>query len=261
MRIALISDIHGNALALEAVLREIAREPVDAIWNLGDIFYGPLWPRRSWELLQPLNAVTIRGNQDRDLFEATPERVVANATLRFDLAELGRAPIDWLRALPATQLHGEVYACHGTPDSDLVYLLEDIASGDAQLRDDAAITALLGHRGERVVVCGHTHTPRALRLTDGRLVVNPGSVGLPAYDDDLPVAHRMQTRSPQARWALIERGERGERGWSAQLRATDYDFQAAAAQAERNGRADWAGWLRTGRASIPGHVAQSSSEP
>jgi putative phosphoesterase len=247
MRVALLSDIHGNALALEAVLVEMADERVDVVMNLGDIFYGPLWPRRTWELLRSLNAVTIVGNEDRKLFDASADEIASQATVAYNLRDLGDEPIAWMRALPATTRVDEIYACHGTPDSDTIYLLEDVASGDAVLRDERDIKEQLGALHERVIVCGHSHTPRAITLSDGTLIVNPGSVGLPAYDDDQP-PHRMQTGTPHARWALIEKTPQG---WHSELRSTAYDHEAAARQAEAQQRPDWASWLRSGVAHIP----------
>ena len=79
----------------------------------------------------------------------------------------------------------------------------------------------------------------------GRLaLVNPGSLGLPAFDDEHPHAHCAETGNRHAHWALVERADGGN--WRVQLRATPYDFEAAARQAERNGRGDWADALRTG---------------
>jgi putative phosphoesterase len=249
MRVALLSDIHGNALALQAVLLEMADERVDVVMNLGDIFYGPLWPRHTWELLRSVDAVTIVGNEDRKLFDASADDIAQIPTVAYNLRDLGDEPIEWMRSLPPTTRVDEIYACHGTPDSDLVYLLEDVASGDAALREESDINALLGEfRDERVVVCGHSHMPRAITLGNGTLIVNPGSVGLPAYDDDLPQPHRMQTGTPHARWALLTKTPQG---WRAELRSTAYDFDAAARQAEAQQRSDWAGWLRSGLADIP----------
>ena len=257
MRVALLSDIHGNALALEAVLLELAGERVDVVMNLGDIFYGPLWPRHTWELLRSIEAVTIVGNEDRKLFDASADDIASHPTVAYNLRDLGDEPIEWMRSLPATTRVDEIYACHGTPDSDLVYLLEDIAGGDAQLRGEAAIKSQLGDFGnERVIVCGHTHTPRAISLSNGTLIVNPGSVGLPAYDDDLPVPHRMQTGTPHARWAMLTKTPQG---WSAELRSTAYDFDAAALQAQAQQRADWAGWLRSGRRPTSGSSCRACS--
>ncbi len=69
MRLAVISDIHGNLLALEAVLADIAERGVDAIVNLGDCVTGPLWPRETFERLAELDLPTVRGNHDRWIVE------------------------------------------------------------------------------------------------------------------------------------------------------------------------------------------------
>lgn len=76
------------------------------------------------------------------------------------------------------------------------------------------------------------------------MIVNPGSVGLPAYDDVHPVAHRVETGSPHARYAVAER----QGGiWSTSLIAIPYDWETAARVAQARGRGDWAVALRTGR--------------
>ncbi|HEY8611153.1 MAG TPA: metallophosphoesterase family protein, partial [Roseomonas sp.] len=108
---------------------------------------------------------------------------------------------------------------------------------------DAILPRLDGIGAARLVLCGHTHTPRAV-TAGGVLVVNPGSVGLPAYRDAEPVPHVMEAGSPHARYALAMRTELG---WSAELRAVAYDWDAAARQAEEHGRPDVAHVARTGR--------------
>ena len=65
MRLAIISDVHGNVRALEAVLADIRSRGVDATVNLGDCVAGPTWPRESFECLATLNVPTVRGNHDR----------------------------------------------------------------------------------------------------------------------------------------------------------------------------------------------------
>src|SRR3954454_10015468 len=100
MRIALISDIHGNRWALAAVLDHIARQRVDAIWNLGDILSGPLEPGATADLLAPLALPTIRGNHERQLL-ACAERPGAPSD-QFAFAHTEPRHHDWLRALPAT---------------------------------------------------------------------------------------------------------------------------------------------------------------
>ena|ERR1035437_3422020 len=249
MRIALISDIHANALALRAVLADIKNIGVDQVFNLGDILYGPLWPRETFDLLQTINAITIQGNQDREIYEAMPSELEQRPILSFTIEDLRADGVAWLKGLPKTMLVGDVFLCHGTPQSDVVYLLENVQSGLPSVRDDAQIQTLLAGCHAPVVVCGHTHTPRLVRLASGQIVVNPGSIGLPAYDDELPLRHRMQSYSPDASYAIIEKTGAG---WATALRRVPYDFVATAKKARELGSVGaraWAGCLETGRVS------------
>jgi len=87
-----------------------------------------------------------------------------------------------------------------------------------------------------------------MELADGQTVFNPGSVGLPAYDDDHPTWHFMQAESQHARYGLVERGPAG---WNFSFRALRYDWEAAAALAVSRGRRDWAHALSSGLALRP----------
>ncbi|HWH72967.1 MAG TPA: metallophosphoesterase family protein [Methylibium sp.] len=259
MRIAAVSDIHGNLPALEAVLAEIEHEDVDLVVNLGDLVSGPLWPLETARRLMALDWPTIRGNHERQLL-SVPLDQQGDSDAQACRA-LGDAERAWLAALPnALRLPGDMQCCHGTPSSDLQYLLETVVDGfDAQrarcgeatahgLRAATAdeVTARIGGgRHAAVLLCGHSHVPRILPLPGGALVVNPGSVGLPAYDDAHPLPHWVENDGPQARWALLERDVGGR--WSARLRATGYDHAHAARRAEAHHRGDWADALRTGR--------------
>ena len=188
MRIAAISDIHSNVYALEAVLADIRRQSPDVIVNLGDILYGPIAPRATYDCLMANDCITIRGNQDRQIYDATAAEAQANPTLGFILDDLGAKPLHWMRNLPfALQLNEDIYLCHGTPQDDLVYLLEDVSHGQPELRNDEDILALLGGEASNLILCGHTHMPRVVTTSTGQTIVNPGSVGLPAYTEDLPV--------------------------------------------------------------------------
>ena len=232
-RYAVISDIHGNILALDAVLTDIERRSISDIINLGDSVHGPLEPEATALLLMDIHAINIRGNQDRDIPEGTAKA-------------LSRQSIEWLESLPATGSVGEdIFLCHGTPRADDEYLLEKIDNGKGVLKDEADIIPLLAGIKQKVILCGHSHISRVIRLRDGRLAVNPGSVGLPAYEDEIPVPHTMETGSPHARYAILEKDGTE---WKAELIEVPYDFETAARKARANGREDWERWLMEGRA-------------
>ena len=264
-RIAIVSDIHGNLPALEAVWTEIERASAPLVVNLGDIASGPLWPRETVQWLmaraatEPARWRTIAGNHERQCLATDVARMGASDA--HAARALGAAERAWLAALPATQwILDDVLLCHGTPASDLIYLMETVTPGqgvDGHRGLRAATAAELGERlagtpagdtrsglAASLVLCGHTHVPRAMALSGGPLVVNPGSVGLPAYDDVHPLPHFVENGSPDARWALVERDRRG--AWHVQLRSTPYDWAAAATQAQANGRGDWADALASG---------------
>lgn len=254
MRIAAISDIHGNLPALDAVLADIAASGVDVTVNLGDILSGPLWIEESAARLMALGLPTIRGNHERQVLTLAPERM--GASDRFAAQRLSPAVRDWLRALPETLvLAPQVFCCHGTPDNDLQYLLETTEPGFVRGGAPGIRAATAGEAAARLgatlrgvpyalILCGHSHVPRALALPDGRLVVNPGSVGLQAYDDAHGHAHVVENGTPHARYALLTQQAAG---WHVELRAVPYDHEAAARRAEAGGRGDWADALRSGR--------------
>src|SRR6266404_234997 len=206
-RIAIIADIHANVWALDAVLSDIRREGVEVVVNLGDVLYGPLAPRATFErLLGEKVVLTVRGNQDRQIYDGS----FKNPTLNFVIEDLGEETICWLKGLPETAVfEDEIFLCHGTPSSDETYLLEDVALGRAFLKSDEEIVRLVGDVRHPVILCGHSHVPRLVRLASGQTILNPGSVGLPAYSDDLPVPHVMETYSPHASYAILTRTSAG----------------------------------------------------
>lgn len=243
MRFAAIADIHGNHLALEAVLADIRRQGVSDIINLGDCFSGPLTAGKTADLLLELNAPTVRGNHDRYLIELAPETM--HISDRAAHSELTERHLEWLRTLPVSAVHlDEAYLCHATPTDDNVYWLESVSpDGQVYLKPLEEIEALAAGIDFPLILCGHSHIPRAVRLSDGRLIVNPGSVGCPAYDDDLPSYHKVEAGHPFASYAILEKiGDT----WLPVFRQVAYDHMAMAALAAQNGREEWASGLATG---------------
>lgn len=246
MRLALLSDIHSNVFALEAVIADAQSKSVDVMANLGDILYGPIAPKATYEVLIQHDFITISGNQDRQIVEATPDELTSNPTLQFIVNDLGNEPIAWMKSLAFDhQLSDDIYLCHGTPQSDLIYLLEDVSSGTPQLREDKSITELLAGQSSSLICCGHTHIPRTVTLTNGQTIVNPGSVGLQAYTDEQPVIHSMQNYCHQASYSVVEKTDNG---WRVDNIKVPYDIEPAVTACEKRGRSDWAHFLQTGRA-------------
>lgn len=242
MRIAAIADVHGNLLALEAVLASLRAASPDLVVNLGDLVSGPFDPAGSADAQMGMGCPTLAGNHERQVLASS-----AGASDTLARSCLSAAHLDWIAGLPpmVSLASGEVFACHGSPaGGDLEYLLEDVSTGRPVLAAAAAIASRLAGIGSaRVVLCGHTHTPRIV-TAGGVLVVNPGSIGMPAYSDDTPVPHAMEAGSPHARYATLTRSAAG---WAAELHAVPYDWDAAAQQAERHGRPEVAHAARTGR--------------
>ena len=248
MRLAVLADIHGNLPALEAVLADLGRRGADAVVHLGDCVSGPLWPRETLELLVAKGWPTVRGNHDRWVSEDGDDSPLSSdGYARREIDAAGRA---WLRDLPMRlELPGGITAFHARPEDDNAYLLEDIEAGRlVQARADT-IAARLEGVSARIVLCGHSHLPWLLRLPDGRWILNPGSIGAPAYDDPTPPAHVSESGSPAARYAILELD--GDRV-AAELIAIPYDHDRAVRRAAENGHSDWAYQLATGFSLPPG---------
>ena len=225
--VAVLADIHGVLPVLDAVLAEPAVRAAERIVVCGDHAAGPQ-PTEVLDRLAALdNVVLVRGNADRDLvalargeFPRGEEPYPVDA---WAAAQLTQAHVDLLAGLPHPVVldvrgFGPVAFCHGTPrdDNEVVLVdtrLERWAAAFAGLPDDV-----------QTVVCGHTHMPFT-RLVDRRLVINPGSIGMP-YG------------RPGGHWALLENG-------AASLRRVEIDVDAAVAAVVAGSaypdRAAWAG--------------------
>lgn len=223
MTVAVLSDIHGALPALEAVLAEPEVADAEQIVLTGDLAAGPQ-PVATLDRLAALGerAIWVRGNADRELVgyrrnksTTIPDPIApwAAEQLRDDQADLlDRLPQS--ATLPVAGL-GQVYFCHATPRND-----HEVALVDSRLERWAEVLADLPEE-VTTVVCGHTHMPFT-RLAYGRMIVNPGSVGMP-YG------------RAGAHWALL--------GPGVTLRRSIVDGDAACARiASESGYPDAAAW-------------------
>lgn len=245
MRFAAISDVHGNLLALESVLTDIADCGVTMIVNLGDLVSGPLLPAETADCLMRLNVPTICGNHERQLLETSLEKM--GPSDRYAATQLQPRHWEWLRTYPLSFTFDGVRLCHGTPASDLEYFVETVTPQGARQATNDEVQKRAGTAPESLIICGHTHVPRVVRISDQRTVLNPGSVGLQAFSDDSPFPHQLETGSPDARYAIVEKTSDG---WDIDIRCVEYDWEAAARLADERDRPDWGIALRTGK--IPG---------
>lgn len=108
--------------------------------------------------------------------------------------------LDWLESLSETlQLSSDVLMVHGTSGSDLDYFLETVTRDGLRQATGAEVAERANCASSRVILCGHTHIPRIVQHDDGRLIVNRGSVGLPAFEDERPFPHVVENGTPHAR--------------------------------------------------------------
>ena len=243
MKFAAIADVHGNLAALEAVLADIAALGIENIVSLGDHLSGPLEPAQTADLLIARNIPSISGDQDRRL--VTLHKSGPHVVRRPDYRQLKEKHFAWLAAMEPTMMYADdVFLCHGSPKSDTTYWLDQVTEdGDIALRPIAEIEAEAAGVDASLILCGHTHIPRVVRLRDGRFVVNAGSVGCPGYVGSDPVPHVVQTGTPDACYAVLEHTLLG---WQATFRYVPYDPTAMARLAELNGAPAWSRAVSTG---------------
>jgi predicted phosphodiesterase len=243
MRLAVIADIHGNVPALEAVLADIKCRGADLTVDLGDCVSGPLWPRETMDLLETLGLPTVRGNHERQLQLPRAEQGLSDG---YTSDHLTPTQLAHLGGLPLTRapLDG-VLMFHGTPTRDDAPLLDQpLPDGGFALATRADIATRITDLTCELALCGHTHQPRVVQMAakSGRpmLIVNPGSVGLPGFEDG---GRYFNSGTPHARYAVLTRTAGV---WAVDLIALEYDWARAATQAMANARPDWASGLATG---------------
>ena len=201
MRIAALSDIHGNLPALEAVLSDVEQERPDLIICCGDVASGPM-PAETIELLRKLKDVRfVRGNADRGLideFDGKTPSPMPGPFSSWCAAQIDREQRDFLATFEDRVEIDGVLFCHASPRNDT-----DVFSVESP--DDRVRFLMSGVRSG-TVVCGHTHMQFDRRV-DHLRIVNPGSVGMP-YGE------------PGAYWAILDN--------DVEMRRTDYDRERAA---------------------------------
>ncbi|WP_079505339.1 metallophosphoesterase family protein [Mesobacillus jeotgali] len=181
MKLVFLADIHGNANALEAVLKDIEKRKVDKVFVLGDICYRGLEPQRSLDLVRELNTEVIKGNADEWVVRGVQQGEVPvqalesmNKERNWTFSQLDKESIDYLQSLPSdlkVELEGvRIHAYHATPHS-----LFDVVPPDEP--EETLIKTQMAQEAD-LYVYAHIHKPY-IRYINGKGVINTGSVGLP----------------------------------------------------------------------------------
>jgi putative phosphoesterase len=227
VRLALLSDQHGNDVAFRATVEDLDRIGVDEVVCLGDVVQGGVEPAETLDRLRALGWATVLGNADAFLLEVpgdSPEPLTERQleVREWTLSQLGESQLEQIRAFEPVirqELDGvAVLFCHGSPASYDDVLLPGLGG--------EALAAFHGH-GAALVAGGHTHLQWTRRIGDA-LYVNPGSVGI-SYDRHAdPLVLR-----PLAEWALVT-VENGAVG--VEFRQVPYSAADVATAAARSGR-------------------------
>lgn len=239
MKIAVISDIHGNLHALEAVLKDIGCRGITKVYCAGDLVgYGPR-PDEVINVIRKNNIPTVMGNYDDaignmrlicgcDYRDEESQRLGERsiAWTRDNTSEAGK---NWLRELPPgirlSDSGMEILFVHGSPRALNEYLFEDTGEG--------YLNQLLLKSGVDAIVCGHTHLPYFKKLPGG-YIVNAGSVGKPKHGN------------PNATYIILETEIKS---LFAETVEVFYDYEKTAVEIERSGLpGQFAQIIRTGRA-------------
>ena len=239
MKIALISDIHGNLPALEAALEDIRIEGADQIVFLGDAATMGPHPRETLDLLRALDCVCIMGNHDAallDLTRATDLQIGPSlqSTLQWGYNLLDQIHLDFLRSFIPTydlKLGAISLLCfHGSPRSNIDMIL----STTSEPRMDEYFVDY----PNEIFTGGHTHI-QMIRQRGKQIVLNPGSIGS-AFVEPFLYGNDAPKLLPWAEYAMV-RVERNN--WSADLRRVAFDTASViqAVLAGQNPSKDW--WL------------------
>jgi len=213
MLVAVLSDIHSNAYALDAVLDGIG--PVDQLWVLGDIVgYGP-HPDQVVERLRGEATVAVQGNHDAAVLGRIPTGTFneqARRAVEWTARTLTSAAREWLAALPDERVEGDFTLVHGSPRDPLWEYLLSIPAARLSLGAFSTPHCLVGHTHHPLVFRDDQGQVEVLVPGDGgrlllderRCILNPGSVGQPRDGDPRASVLLLDTERNEAAWRRFD---------------------------------------------------------
>jgi len=238
LKIAVLSDIHGNKHALDTVLADIhSREP-DLIVCLGDLVGYGAFPEQVVQNIKAAGIPTVMGNYDDGIanqrmvcgcdYKDEKAAELGGRSITWTLENTGKESKDFMRSLPEKMIEKigdyKIMFVHGSPRRLNEYLFEDVPAGE--------ITSMMEDAGVNVLVCGHTHIPYHRVLESGAHIINAGSTGKPKHGD------------PKAVFALVE----VDKDIEVTFLKVPYNYEAAAGAVEKAGLpVEFANIIRTGK--------------
>jgi len=234
MKIALISDIHGNLPALESVYQSIKEKGISEVYNLGDSLYGPLWPEETAQFLIKNEIKSIMGNEDEDLIN----NKIKNETEKYTLNQLSEKSINWLKNIPNIIENEYITLFHGMYNNNRKYFLENICNGNIIIKNNEEIMENIKEIKTKYIGFGHSHLEKILVIKE-QILINAGSVGWAAFSDDDPI-HKIETLNNYAKYVFIN-------DQNIEICNIEYDYKMASKKAKENNRKDWVKYIETGR--------------
>ena len=200
MRIAVFSDVHSNVYALDAVLGDLSHKTVDRIVSLGDALIGPVDPVGTAACMMKLpNLINIMGNGDEMLLQD----IVRSESYDFTRPLLNEKIMEWLRTFKPQWIYEDILFIHGSPHSNHAYLMEEVGPEGIRQKSMEQIDQDVSSVSQHCIICGHSHLHKSIITPKGKLILNPGSVGLPAYSDEKPYPHNVENFTPYAKYMII----------------------------------------------------------
>ncbi|MBV9333922.1 MAG: metallophosphoesterase family protein [Candidatus Eremiobacteraeota bacterium] len=212
MRLAVLSDIHGNLLGLDACLADLESQGgADAVVAAGDFCVDGPKPKKVLQRLDEIGASCIRGNTDRYLYDETEEfEAPEGAQIAWTRREIGERWLGWIQQLPFAMRIGEddnqLLIVHASPRNDEEHIWPDASEADLQ--------GIVGDERASAIAFGHLHIPY-VRYWRGKLLVNVSSAGLPK-DGDARACYAIFTER--------------DGGWEVKHRRVPFDVKRVATQ-------------------------------
>ena len=231
MKIAVISDIHGNIEALQAVIEDIKNEGCEKIFCLGDLAMAGPMPKETIDYVRNLDKnfdfEIIQGNTDEmiayssnEIYEKIKESLpVMGEAYKSDINTVTEEQKKYLKNLPKQKeikIGGlKVLLVHGSPRRNN----EDISPN----LDIKTVEEMISSTDADLILCGHTHIPCGYQTTTNKTVINVGSVGRPF------------STSPKSCYCIIEISQNNEKTFEAKHNLVEYDFEKSAKLLEKRG--------------------------